>query len=81
MVVLTIAPLAFFYELGRFLMPKLQAGHWEWWFLFVGVVLAAAFAVDFITGHYGSGYGPWRKPTQQLLPPNRSWEDGLPRPD
>jgi hypothetical protein len=77
MVVLTIAPIAFFYELGRFLMPKLQAGHWEWWFLAMGLALGAAFAIDVFNGRFGL----FRKSRQQLLPPPRHWEDGLPRPD
>jgi hypothetical protein len=77
MVVLTIAPIAFYYELGRFLMPKLQAGNWEWWVIAMGGALAACAVVDLANGRYG----PFRKSPQQLLPPLSNWEDGLPRPD
>lgn len=77
MVVLTVAPIVFFFGLARFLSDKLYAGHWEWFFIVLGLGLGAAAIIDMANGRYG----PFRKPHQELLPPERSWGDGLSRSD
>lgn len=47
-----LAPVWFYYELHRFLMPKLQAGDWTWWFIIMTVLIGGGFAYDIASGHY-----------------------------
>jgi hypothetical protein len=51
-VVVLVAPMAIYYELHRFLMPKLQAGDWTWWLIVMGGLFAFGFAWDVATGHF-----------------------------
>jgi hypothetical protein len=51
-VVVLVVPVAIYYELHRFLVPKLQAGEWTWWFVVMGGLFAFGFAYDVATGHY-----------------------------
>lgn len=70
-VVIFVTPVALYYELHRFLMPKLQAGDWTWWFVVMGGLLAFGFAYDVATGRYDL----FRRWPRQPTAPAQDWSD------
>jgi hypothetical protein len=70
-VVLVAAPVAIYYETHRFLMPRLQAGEWTWWFIVMGGLFAFGFAYDVATGRFDFVRWWRRQPTV----PERDWSD------